>query len=107
MLDLGVWTAIQHVVETKHRGQRTEKEALWRTCKAAWDEFDPQKLTNVFERWKKVLDLIIEDEGGNGLVESKRGKLFSAPSAEAETPEFDDDEAAIEAAEIGAIEAEE
>ena len=40
-------------------------------------------------------------------MESKRGKLFSAPSAEAETPEFDDDEAAIEAAEIGAIEAEE
>ena len=34
-----------------------------------------------------VLDLIIEDEGGNTKVESKRGKLYSAPAAKAEVLE--------------------
>ena len=31
-----------------------------------------------------VLDLIIEDEGGDRLAESRRGKLFRAPIDEAE-----------------------
>ena len=34
-----------------------------------------------------VLDLIIDDEGGNRLVESKRGKLYRAPPEEAEVIE--------------------
>ena len=42
------------------------------------------KLENVYERWKLVLDLIIEDKGGDRLIESKRGKLFREPSPEAE-----------------------
>ena len=31
-----------------------------------------------------VLDLILEDEGGNRLIEAKQGKLFCAPSSEVE-----------------------
>ena len=48
----------------------------------------PQKLTNIYQQWKLILDLVIEDEGGDGLIESKWGKLYSNPSAEeAETLE--------------------
>ena len=42
------------------------------------------KLQNVYGRWLKVLDLIIEGEGSDDLVEARRGKLFSVPSEEAE-----------------------
>ena len=31
-----------------------------------------------------VLDLIIEDNGGDRLIEAKRGKLYRAPSPEME-----------------------
>lgn len=91
ILDLGVWMAFQSIVEKLHWEKRREKEALWRTVEKAWDELEPVKLTNVYNRWRLVLDLIIQDEGGNRLVESKRGKLFSVPSDEPETPEVDDD----------------
>ena len=37
-----------------------------------------------------VLDLIIDDDGGNRLVETKRGKLYRAPSVEVEL--FDGEE---------------
>ena len=84
MLDLGVWMAFQSVVEKAHHRHRKEKEALCRTVEKAWEDLDPIKLTNVYNRWKMVLDLIIEDNGGDALVESKRGKLFHVPSEEAE-----------------------
>ena len=57
----------------------------------AWYKLEPIKLENVYNRWKMVLDLIIEDEGGNAKVETKRGKLFSEPSREAECLEEDDE----------------
>ena len=34
-------------------------------------------ITKVFNRLKKVLVLIVKGNGGNGLVESKRGKKIS------------------------------
>ena len=34
--------------------------------------------------WYLILDLIVEDEGGNKMVEAKTGKLFHAPPEEAE-----------------------
>ena len=64
-----------------------EPNALALTVNKAWEELEPVKLTNVFNRWKLVLDLIIDDEGGNRKVESKRGKLFRAPPEEAEVIE--------------------
>ena len=78
MLDLGVWMAFQNVVEKIHAGKVKEKDALARTVEAAWLEMGPVKLTNVWNRWRLVLDLIIEDGGGNRKVESKRVKLFRA-----------------------------
>ena len=50
-----------------------------------------------------VLNLTIEDEGGDGKIESKRGKLFRAPPEEVECLDEDD---ATETDEIGKIEAE-
>ena len=41
-------------------------------------------LTNVYQRWLKVLDLTIKGEGSNRLVETERGRLFTVPSFEAE-----------------------
>ena len=40
----------------------------------------------------KVLDLIIEDNSGDRLVESKRGKLYTPPSEEIESLDDNDDE---------------
>ena len=50
----------------------------------AWEQFKEVKLTNIWEQWRLFLDLIIEDEGGDRLVESRRGKLFRAPTDEVE-----------------------
>ena len=84
MLDLGVWMALQSVVEKLHHGQRQHLTALCNTVTKAWGELDRVKLTNVYERWKLVLDLILEDNGGDRLIESRRGKLFREPSGEEE-----------------------
>ena len=84
MLDLGVWMALQNVVEKLHFKMRNEKEALARTVWRGWEGLEAIKLNNVYQRWKLVLDLIIEDDGGNSKIESRRGKLYRAPSDEAE-----------------------
>ena len=73
-----------------HIGKRMELNALCKTVEDAWGELDPVKLQNVYTRWKMVLDLIIEDNGGNRLVEARRGKLYREPSAE----ELEDGDAA-------------
>ena len=80
-----------------------------RSVENAWREFLPIKLTIVYNRWKMVLDLIIEDEGGDALVESKRGKLYRAPSEEAEDLDTNENdgggnESAVTADEIEALE---
>ena len=87
MLDLGVWMALQNVVERLHFKKRKELDALARTTEDAWGELESMKLTNVWNRWRLVLDLIVEGEGGDGMVEAKRGKLFRAPPEEAEVIE--------------------
>ena len=69
-------------------------EALCRTVDAAWKVLEPIKLENVYARWLKVLDLIIEDKGGDRFVESKRGKLYREPPNEIES--LDDDAAGEE-----------
>jgi len=83
--------ALQSVVEKMHFKKRTNADVLARTVEQAWDAFEPIKLTNVWNRWKMVLDLIIDDNGGNALVETKRGKLYRTPSAVAVEPGLEDD----------------
>jgi len=44
----------------------------------------PSSSTNVWNRWKMGLDLIIDDKGDNSKVELKHWKLYCEPSNEAE-----------------------
>ena len=90
MLDLGVWMAFQSKVEHRHVLFRRETNALARTVEAAWIELDQQKLQNVFVRWKKVLEIIIADDGDNMQVAQRKGKLFSVPSDDVENIDDDD-----------------
>ena len=84
--------ALQNVVEKLHFRKRMETTALCGTVVEAWKSLQPIKLLNVYNRWLLVLDLIIEDNGGNRLVETKRGKLYRAPSAKIENLEEEDDD---------------
>ena len=45
-------------------------------------ELGSTKFTNLYNCWRMVLDLILEDHGGKWLIDAKRGKLFRAPSSE-------------------------
>ena len=53
---------------------------------------DATKLRNVFKRWKLVLNLIIKDDGGDRYIEANQGKLFKAPSPEAEELDKEENE---------------
>ena len=79
ILDLGVWIALQNVVEKLHLRKRIEPEALCNIVEEAWKKLDPIKLQNVYDHWKMVLDLMIEDNGGDMLAELKRGNLYHTP----------------------------
>ena len=81
--------------------------ALLRTVDRAWEDLDSVKLANVWNRRRLVLDLIIDDGGDNRLVKSKRGKLFCAPSEEAEITKEVLNAEATEADAIDAAEADE
>ena len=50
------------------------------------------KLRNAFERWKLVLNLTIKDNDGDCYIEANQGKLFKAPSLEAEELDKEEDE---------------
>ena len=54
------------------------------TVMNAWGELESIKLENIYERWKLVLDLIIEDNGGNQLIEAMYVKFYQEPSPEVE-----------------------
>ena len=73
LLDLGIWCSFQSLVEKVHNKKCSNADALNRTIEKAWDMFDGSaKLAKVAERWELVLKLIVEDNGGNNLVETCR-----------------------------------
>jgi hypothetical protein len=77
MLDLGVWMSIQCSVMNVHYGRKCHHDALAKSVEEAWDGYLSQKaFSNVYSRLRVVLVCIVDDNGGNRLVESKRGKLF-------------------------------
>ncbi|KAG7374975.1 hypothetical protein IV203_014070 [Nitzschia inconspicua] len=77
MLDLGIWMSIQAVVTRVHRRRGSHPDALARSVEDAWNNYlSPSAFQNVHERLKIVLHCIVDDNGGNSLVERKRGKLF-------------------------------
>ena len=77
MLDLGVWMSVQSAVIKAHRNRRCHPDALAKSITEAWEHgLSTKAFDNVFGRLKVVLRCILDDNGGNTLVESKRGKLF-------------------------------
>ena len=74
VLDLGVWAALQAAVEKRHFMKRCQTDALVRTVLDTWvNGFLDEIISKVFKRLEKVLCLINKGEGGNDLVETKRG----------------------------------
>ena len=51
-------------------------KALETTVINMWKRFKSIKLENIYNQWKVVLNLIIEDKGANEKIEWKHGKLF-------------------------------
>jgi hypothetical protein len=71
MLDLGVWMSLQSA------GRRCHHDALAKSVEDAWNGYMSQEaFHNGHKRLRFVLACIVEDDGGNRLVEPKRGKLF-------------------------------
>ena len=76
MLDLGVWMALQNIVEKLHVCKRMETKALCSTVVDAWEKLESIELLNVYNCWLMLLDLIVNEIGGKILVETKKGKLY-------------------------------
>jgi len=80
LLDLGVWRAMQSLVEKLSFRCRQDPNVLASTVQQAWLQFPAATIEKVYQRWLLVLDLIIKDDGGNRFVESYRGKLTNDPT---------------------------
>ena len=50
--------------------------ALVKTIKDSWEEFDSSVFQKVHDCWIKALNLIIADGGDNTLIDSARGELL-------------------------------
>ena len=75
VLDLGVWMSLQAAVERQHYLKRCNSTALVNSVMKTWNEGHlNHSITKVFNRLKPVLCNILEANGGNDLVETKRGK---------------------------------
>ena len=93
MLDLGVWMSIQAAVQRVHHMRRCHHDALAASVDEAWRSYlNSKSFHNVWRRLRVVLVCILDDEGGNQKVESKRGKLFRDATIIDLTNEDDDDE---------------
>jgi hypothetical protein len=73
LLDLGMWSTHQSLVERMHRLKRMDADALSRTVFEAFDLIDPGKIEHIYSKWEYVLDLIVKGEGTNDLVKMNRG----------------------------------
>ena len=88
LLDLGVWCALQAMIEKMHRGNRCDANSLANSIYRTWGNASLDEIiSKVNGRFLKVLHLIKEGKGSNELVETKRGKKFaSLDSYEIKTP---------------------
>ena len=82
LLDLGVWRALQALVEKMSFRERYDPDVLAATVAQAWIEFSSEPIEKVYQRWELVLRLICLDQGGNRFVEQFRGKLTGDPTVE-------------------------
>ena len=73
MIDLGVLMTVQSEVEKYHHRKVKKHYSVSQYVNNAWRDVEEHKLIKIWERFLKVLDLIIQDQGGNSLLESNRG----------------------------------
>ena len=66
--------SVQSHVEDIHKNQVMQNNILAESVTYAFGELEESVLTNVYDRWERVLDLIIKGSGDNNLVEKDRGK---------------------------------
>ena len=64
-------------------------KALVAKVEETWSLYDSSVFQHIFERWVKVLQLVIIDNGNNNLVDSHQGVHFLAAD---NGPNADDDE---------------
>ena len=84
LLDLGIWRSLQSFIERAHRGKRSSPNALAKTARQVWKEdFGGEVFSKVYERWQKVLQIIVDGDGENVNTDAMRGKkyenLFAPP----------------------------
>ena len=75
LLDLGAWCTIQSDVEDIHRLLVMDNDVLANSVEQEFSNLSSTKLDSIYDRWDKVLDLILKNSGGNDLVETCRGKM--------------------------------
>ena len=69
--------SIQNAVERTHRGRRCAHDALAKSVEDSWQSYlSTMAFSNVYKRLRVLLRCILDDDGGNQLVEQNRGKLF-------------------------------
>ena len=83
LLDLGIWNSMQSYVEKQHRHRRNDNtQALVNTCNKIWTHYDSTTIfEKVYQRWLKVLNIIISDNGDNRLIDAHRKELFQVQYA--------------------------
>ena len=71
-LDLGVWNALQSRVDKLQRNRTVTNKAIALSVQQAWDDLPEDLITRVMNRLTQVHQLIVEDQGGNRLVQTRR-----------------------------------
>ena len=69
--------SIQNAVERTHHGRRCAHHALAKSVEDSWQSYlSTTAFSNFYKRLRDVIRCILDDYGGNQLVEQNRGKLF-------------------------------
>ena len=77
-LDLGVWCSLQASVENTHFMQQCYTEALVRSVYETWSTVQMSLVvSNVFTKLQHFICLINKGNGGNDLVEEKKGPSYA------------------------------
>ena len=86
LLDLGIWMPIQATVHNIHHHQkRIQHDSLANSVETAWEgNLNEVAFSNIYNRLRITLSLILRDGGGNDKVEEKRGEKFKQDFTESD-----------------------
>jgi hypothetical protein len=68
-LDLGIWNSMQRKVDWVKYDTRADgsmADRIMANVRSMWDEYDPQRLINIFELLPVIMRCIIDENGANG-----------------------------------------